>query len=124
MQSSERKAAFNWLFEVVETYEMNVRTIFVSDRLMDRYLSCQELVVDGEGQSQLKLIAAVCLHVASKCEDVSCVHCLLGCMCWRALAGRIPHTTRSADTLAQTTSPATVGTASRSLNCSFWRRNF
>ncbi len=53
---------------VVDSYDMCLRSAYVAVLYMDQFLNHTHGVIDPEkGQ----LLVAACLHVASKCEDVS-----------------------------------------------------
>ena len=51
---------------VVDVFEMCLRTAFLAVNYTDRYL---DIVMVKK--TQFQLLGATCLHVASKCEDVS-----------------------------------------------------
>jgi len=62
-----RTRTIDWLQEVVDMYEMSVRSVFLAVSHTDRFLqSRQELP-----HNRYQLLGATCLHLASKCEDVS-----------------------------------------------------
>ena len=52
--------------EVVDVFEMSSRSVFLAVNYTDRYLS--SVSVD---RKHFQLLGATCLHIASKCEDVS-----------------------------------------------------
>ncbi|KAL3666263.1 hypothetical protein V7S43_008514 [Phytophthora oleae] len=63
---SHRAMLVDWIIEVVDVFEMSPRTAFLAVNYTDRYLNAVAV-----GKSQLQLVGAICLLVASKCEDVS-----------------------------------------------------
>ncbi|KAG1693817.1 hypothetical protein DVH05_022919 [Phytophthora capsici] len=63
---SHRAMLVDWMIEVVDVFELSPRALFLAVNYTDRYLNA--VVVD---KSQLQLVGATCLQVASKCEDVN-----------------------------------------------------
>lgn len=61
-----RAMLVDWLIEVVDVFEMCLRTAFLAVNYTDRYLDT--VLVK---KNKFQLLGATCLHVASKCEDVS-----------------------------------------------------
>lgn len=60
------------LIEIMDSISLHmcVRTVFFAVAIFDRYLSyCDE--PPEELFSEYELIGSTCLHIASKCEDVS-----------------------------------------------------
>jgi hypothetical protein len=55
-----------WCSTVVDVFEMCLRTAFLAVNYTDRYL---DIVMVKK--TRFQLLGATCLHVASKCEDVS-----------------------------------------------------
>ena len=67
IREDHRKETIDWLQEVVDMYEMSVRSVFLAVSHADRFLqNRQDLPRD-----RYQLLGATCLHLASKCEDVS-----------------------------------------------------
>ena len=58
----------DWLIEVVDVYTMSPRSAFIAVGLVDRTLSLYPKIYP---RSEFQLLGATCLHIASKCEDVS-----------------------------------------------------
>ena len=56
----------DWLVEVVDVFEMSTRRAFLAVQYVDRYLGTTMM-----SRSRFQLLGATCLHIASKCEDVS-----------------------------------------------------
>lgn len=61
-----RAMLVDWLVELVDVFDMHLRSAFLAVGHTDRFLST--CAVERE---QLQLVAATCLHVASKCEDTA-----------------------------------------------------
>ncbi|KAF0715391.1 Aste57867_3394 [Aphanomyces stellatus] len=61
-----RSMLVDWLIEVVDVFEMCLRTAFLAVNYTDRFL---DMVMVKK--TKFQLLGATCLHVASKCEDVS-----------------------------------------------------
>ncbi|EQC39305.1 CMGC/CDK/CDC2 protein kinase [Saprolegnia diclina VS20] len=61
-----RSMLVDWLIEVVDVFEMCLRTAFLAVNYTDRFLD-----VVMVKKTKFQLLGATCLHVASKCEDVS-----------------------------------------------------
>ncbi|RQM26420.1 hypothetical protein B5M09_006008 [Aphanomyces astaci] len=61
-----RSMLVDWLIEVVDVFEMCLRTAFLAVHYTDRYLDTEMVK-----KTKFQLLGATCLHVASKCEDVS-----------------------------------------------------
>jgi hypothetical protein len=57
----------DWLIELVDVFDMFPNSAFLAVAYADRYLSVQR----GVARTQLQLVAAACLHMASKCEDTA-----------------------------------------------------
>lgn len=53
-------------FLVIDVFDMCLRTAFLAVNYTDRYLN-----VAAVRRTSFQLLGATCLHVASKCEDVS-----------------------------------------------------
>ncbi|CAH0474877.1 unnamed protein product [Peronospora belbahrii] len=66
LRPAHRSMLVDWLIEVVDVFEMCLRTAFLAVNYTDRYL---DIVMVKK--TQFQLLGATCLHVASKCEDVS-----------------------------------------------------
>lgn len=66
LEQEDRFRTVSRLIEVVESFDMSIRTEFLAITLMDRFLSKQRSL-----SSQHLLLGTTCLHIASKCEDVS-----------------------------------------------------
>lgn len=66
LRPAHRSMLVDWLIEVVDVFEMCLRTAFLAVNYTDRYL---DIVMVKKARFQL--LGATCLHVASKCEDVS-----------------------------------------------------
>ncbi|CAM9349533.1 unnamed protein product, partial [Chrysoparadoxa australica] len=56
----------DWLIEVVDVFDMCQRTAFLAVRYVDHFLSRASMT-----RKNFQLLGATCLHIASKCEDVS-----------------------------------------------------
>ncbi|RHY28388.1 hypothetical protein DYB32_006009 [Aphanomyces invadans] len=61
-----RSMLVDWLIEVVDVFEMCLRTAFLAVHYTDRFLDTVMVK-----KAMFQLLGATCLHVASKCEDVS-----------------------------------------------------
>jgi len=61
-----RSMLVDWLVELVDVFDMYLRSAFLAVAYTDAFLSRVEVERD-----QLQLVAATCLHVASKCEDTA-----------------------------------------------------
>jgi len=66
IRPSHRAMLVDWLVEVVDVFEMSQRTAFLAMVYTDRFM--KDTVIE---RAQYQLIGATCLHIASKCEDVS-----------------------------------------------------
>lgn len=67
IREEHRTEMVDWLQGVVDKFEMSVRSVFLAVCHTDRYLqSHQDL-----SRNRHQLLGATCLHIASKCEDVS-----------------------------------------------------
>jgi len=66
IRGEHRSQLVDWLVEVVDAFDMCERTAFLATSYTDEYLTR----VKGDRKT-LQLIGATCLHIASKCEDVS-----------------------------------------------------
>jgi serine/threonine protein kinase len=62
-----RAMCVDWLIELVDVFDMFPNSAFLAVAYADTYLSMQ----DGVERTQLQLVAAACLHMASKCEDTA-----------------------------------------------------
>jgi len=61
-----RAMLVDWLVEVIDVFEMSVRSVFTAVNYTDRHLALRTVE-----RKQFQLLGATCLHIASKCEDVS-----------------------------------------------------
>jgi serine/threonine protein kinase len=61
-----RAMLVDWLVELVDVFDMYLRSAFLAVAYTDAFLSRTTVSRD-----QLQLVAATCLHVASKCEDTA-----------------------------------------------------
>jgi len=61
-----RSMLVDWLVEVIDVFEMSVRSVFLAVNYTDRFLCLQKVE-----RKKFQLLGATCLHIASKCEDVS-----------------------------------------------------
>jgi len=68
LNMSHRRMLVDWLIEVVDVYTMSPRSAFIAVGLVDRVLAAYP---KSFPRSDFQLLGATCLHVASKCEDVS-----------------------------------------------------
>ena len=76
---SFRESLVNWFFNVHSEFmeHMSLRTIFFAIALVDRYAQQRKMPLQRQGlggvtsDEEVKLLGATCLHIASKCEDVS-----------------------------------------------------
>lgn len=66
LKASHRCMLVDWIVEVVDVFDICQRTAFLAVRHMDRYLSRTQVT-----RQEYQLLGATCLHIASKCEDVS-----------------------------------------------------
>mmetsp|Transcript_867 Transcript_867/g.1612 ORF Transcript_867/g.1612 Transcript_867/m.1612 type:complete len:276 (-) Transcript_867:251-1078(-) len=66
IRGEHRSQLVDWLVEVVDAFDMCERTAFLATSFTDQYLTR----IKGDRKT-LQLIGATCLHIASKCEDVS-----------------------------------------------------
>jgi len=66
IRPEHRSMLVDWLVEVVDVFEMSQRTAFLAIAYVDRYMASTTI-----DRKQYQLIGATCLHIASKCEDVS-----------------------------------------------------
>ncbi len=66
VREDHRSLLVDWLVEVVDVFEISLRTLFLGVAYMDRYLRKSR-----SHRKQFQLIGATCLHIASKVEDVS-----------------------------------------------------
>lgn len=69
----ERMTVVDWLVEVQETFELNHETLYLSVKLMDRYL---DRVADVKLE-KLQLVASAAAFVASKFDVRIFTECLL-----------------------------------------------
>jgi len=68
LDATHRGMLVDWLVEVVDVYQMSLRSAFIAVGHVDRVLATAYTPFE---RSQFQLLGATCLHVASKCEDVS-----------------------------------------------------
>ena len=74
MCNSERQALVDWLVSILDKYEehMSQRTLFFSVAILNKFRSIssgpEAYCIAG---LNLRLLGATCLHIASKCEDVT-----------------------------------------------------
>jgi len=68
LTAGHRRMLVDWLIEVVDVYTMSPRSAFIAVGLVDRTLS---LYPRAFPRAEFQLLGATCLHIASKCEDVS-----------------------------------------------------
>jgi serine/threonine protein kinase len=61
-----RSMLVDWLVELVDVFDMYLRSAFLAVAYTDKFLS-----KEGVEREKLQLVAATCLHVASKCEDTA-----------------------------------------------------
>nr|CCA19390.1 cell division protein kinase putative [Albugo laibachii Nc14] len=66
LRPTHRSMLVDWLIEVVDVFEMCLRTAFLAVNYTDRFLNIVMVK-----KTRFQLLGATCLHVASKCEDVS-----------------------------------------------------
>ncbi len=66
VQEDHRSLLVDWLVEVVDVFDISLRTLFLGVAYMDWYLRTSR-----SHRKQFQLIGATCLHIASKVEDVS-----------------------------------------------------
>jgi serine/threonine protein kinase len=66
LRQNHRAMLVDWLIEVVDVFEMSLRSAFLAVQYVDRYLGTTVI-----SRSKFQLLGATCLHIASKCEDVS-----------------------------------------------------
>ncbi|GBG29875.1 Cyclin-dependent kinase 1 [Hondaea fermentalgiana] len=66
LQPLHRSMLVDWLVEVIDVFDMSVRSVFMAVNYTDRYLAKQFVQ-----RNRFQLLGATCLHIASKCEDVS-----------------------------------------------------
>ncbi|ETO83346.1 CMGC/CDK/CDC2 protein kinase [Phytophthora nicotianae P1976] len=64
--STHRSMLVDWIIEVVDVFELSPRTAFLAVNYTDRYLELATVK-----KTQLQLLGATCLHVASKMEDLT-----------------------------------------------------
>lgn len=57
----------DWLLEIVDVFKLNNRAAFVAMNYFDRFIASNETKYTLTGNYQL--LAATCLHIASKCEE-------------------------------------------------------
>jgi hypothetical protein len=57
----------DWLIEVIDDFDMSVRSVFLAVDLAARF----DQAAGADAKPSLALLSATCLHVASKCEDIS-----------------------------------------------------
>ncbi|CAK9026416.1 Cyclin-dependent kinase 2 (Cell division protein kinase 2) [Durusdinium trenchii] len=62
----DRSLLVEWLVEVIDVFEMSIRSVFLAMTFADRMLA-----LHGMSDQGFQLLGATCLHIASKCEDVS-----------------------------------------------------
>ena len=63
---NHREMLVDWLVEVVDVFDMSIRSVYLAVQFVDRYIG-QKLIK----RESFQLVGATCLHIASKCEDVS-----------------------------------------------------
>jgi len=66
IRPNHRSMLVDWLVEVVDVFDMSQRTAFLAISYTDRYM--KDSIIE---RAKYQLIGATCLHIASKCEDVS-----------------------------------------------------
>jgi serine/threonine protein kinase len=66
LRPNHRAMLVDWVVEVVDVFEMSRRTAFLATWYSDRYLALTNVP-----RKNFQLLGATCLHIASKCEDVS-----------------------------------------------------
>lgn len=66
LQPLHRSMLVDWLVEVIDVFDMSLRSVFMAVNYTDRYLAQKRVQ-----RNRFQLLGATCLHVASKCEDVS-----------------------------------------------------
>jgi len=64
-----RLAFIDWLVQVVEDFDMSIRSVFLAVELFARYFDA--IGEQPAPASTALLVSATCLHIASKCEDIS-----------------------------------------------------
>ncbi|GMI50664.1 hypothetical protein ScalyP_jg7755 [Parmales sp. scaly parma] len=67
---SHRAILIDWLIEVGDVLDASSRTIFIAVNLFDKFYELQSQKVRIESGSY-QMIGATCLHIASKCEEVT-----------------------------------------------------
>eukprot|EP01041_Mallomonas_annulata_P004247 gene4247-8443_t len=80
-RAAGRAELVDWLIEVLDVfdYHMCLRTAYFAVALVDRFLISNDSLFAASGdedafqtvEDRLRLLGATCLHIASKCEDVS-----------------------------------------------------
>eukprot|EP00943_MAST-04B_sp_MAST-4B-sp1_P000488 g488.t1 len=63
---NHREMLVDWLVEVVDVFDMSIRSVYLAVQFVDRYIG-QRLIK----RESFQLVGATCLHISSKCEDVS-----------------------------------------------------
>ena len=66
LRQDHRALLVDWLVEVVDVFEMSTRSAFLAVQYVDQFLGTTVIK-----RSRFQLLGATCLHIASKCEDVS-----------------------------------------------------
>ncbi len=66
LQPLHRAMLVDWLVEVVDVSDMCMRSVFLTVNFVDRFMANQVVK-----RKSFQLLGATCLHIASKCEDVS-----------------------------------------------------
>lgn len=65
MRHKHRFTVVNWMIEMHQKFQLNNATLFLAVNLLDRFLSLQDISLKN-----LQLLAATCMFVASKYEDL------------------------------------------------------
>lgn len=77
-EPAQAAAMVDWLFEIASVFHINTRTVFVAVGYYNKCCrhSTIEHILGKEitGMKKYQLLAATCLHIASKCEDDVHVH--------------------------------------------------
>jgi hypothetical protein len=71
ISTEQRASIVDWLFEIVTVFNKNTKTVYLAMEYLDEYLNkVSRSEPDLKSiDSELQLIAATCLYIASKCND-------------------------------------------------------
>ena len=104
---SHRAILIDWLIEVGDVLDASSRTIFIAVNLFDKFYELQSQKVRIESGSY-QMIGATCLHIASKCEEVSWGGLEVGILIWLTHTHTHTHTHRSPTFPPRTSSTAAI----------------